>query len=187
MTNLIDEKDSKVHANDGEPLSTLTGKKIAAAVGVVALIQAAGFGLVYHFIANWAERGQFGDLFGVTNSFFSGLAFAGLIYTIYLQSRQIEIQAREIRRGEINTQESLRLSSESVGLANEELQIARKRERLELSVILLNHYEGELKRIRDLDNKGLGYSDNSIREVRAAEKTVALKRIVDAAYTELAG
>ena len=34
---------------------------------------------------NWSNRGTFGDLFGAVNALFSGLAFAGLIYTIVLQ------------------------------------------------------------------------------------------------------
>lgn len=33
---------------------------------------------------NWSNRGTFGDLFGAVNALFSGLAFAGLIYTIVL-------------------------------------------------------------------------------------------------------
>lgn len=34
------------------------------------------------------SRGTFGDLFGAVNALFSALAFAGLIYTIILQTKQ---------------------------------------------------------------------------------------------------
>lgn len=41
---------------------------------------------------DWSIRGQFGDMFGSVNALFSGLAFAGIIYTINLQRLQIRIQ-----------------------------------------------------------------------------------------------
>lgn len=45
---------------------------------------------------NFGERGAFGDMFGGANSLFSGLAFAGVIYAIFLQSRQITLQQEEL-------------------------------------------------------------------------------------------
>src|SRR5690606_2234634 len=43
-----------------------------------------------------AERGQFGDSFGVLNSLFTGLGFGGLIVTLLLQQKQIRQQERQI-------------------------------------------------------------------------------------------
>ena len=43
------------------------------------------------------DKGAFGDLFGSLNALFSGLAFAGLIYTIYLQRQELELQRTELR------------------------------------------------------------------------------------------
>lgn len=45
--------------------------------------------------SNW--RGTFGDQFGVVNALFSGLAFAGLIYTIILQRRDLELQRNDLK------------------------------------------------------------------------------------------
>jgi hypothetical protein len=42
------------------------------------------------------SRGQFGDMFGAVNSLFSGLAFAGLIFTILLQRREFARRRREL-------------------------------------------------------------------------------------------
>jgi hypothetical protein len=42
------------------------------------------------------ERGTFGDMFGAVNALFSGLAFAGIIYTILLQRQELELQRREL-------------------------------------------------------------------------------------------
>ncbi len=44
---------------------------------------------------NW--RGTFGDQFGAVNALFSGLAFAGLIYTIILQRRDLELQRNDLK------------------------------------------------------------------------------------------
>ena len=41
-------------------------------------------------------RGTFGDQFGAVNALFSGLAFAGLIYAIILQRRDLQLQREDI-------------------------------------------------------------------------------------------
>lgn len=38
---------------------------------------------------DFAARGQFGDKFGAINALFAGFAFAGIIFTIFLQNREI--------------------------------------------------------------------------------------------------
>lgn len=43
------------------------------------------------------ERGSFGDQFGAVSALFSGLAFAGLIYTIILQRHDLKLQRRDLR------------------------------------------------------------------------------------------
>jgi hypothetical protein len=45
----------------------------------------------------WVQRGQFGDLFGSVNALFSGLAFAGIIITIFLQKEELALQRKELR------------------------------------------------------------------------------------------
>lgn len=49
------------------------------------------------FLSGWEKRGQFGDLFGSVNALFSGLAFAALIITIFLQRKELELQRDELR------------------------------------------------------------------------------------------
>lgn len=46
---------------------------------------------------NKAFEGEFGDKFGIVNSLFSGLAFAGIIITIYMQKHELELQRRELK------------------------------------------------------------------------------------------
>jgi hypothetical protein len=49
------------------------------------------------WLKDMAERGTFGDMFGGVNALFSGLAFAGVIYAILLQRRDLELQRVELR------------------------------------------------------------------------------------------
>ncbi|MEK3966308.1 hypothetical protein [Paenibacillus sp. FSL H7-0323] len=57
------------------------------------------WGASWYFIPTWygkteLEAGTFGDMFGAVNALFSGLAFAGLIYTILLQREDLKIQRK---------------------------------------------------------------------------------------------
>ena len=42
-------------------------------------------------------RGQFGDTFGAVNALFAGLAFAGIIFAIILQKKELELQRQEFK------------------------------------------------------------------------------------------
>ncbi len=42
-------------------------------------------------------RGQAGDMFGGINSLFSGLAFAGIIFTIVIQREELKLQREELK------------------------------------------------------------------------------------------
>ncbi len=42
------------------------------------------------------ERGTFGDMFGAVNALFSGLAFATLIYTTWMQREELALQREEL-------------------------------------------------------------------------------------------
>jgi hypothetical protein len=42
------------------------------------------------------QRGTFGDMFGAVNALFSGLAFAGIIYTIMIQRKELSLQRKEL-------------------------------------------------------------------------------------------
>ncbi len=48
------------------------------------------------FFWNPTIRGTFGDMFGAVNALFSGLAFAGIILTIYMQRDELSLQRKEL-------------------------------------------------------------------------------------------
>ncbi len=55
------------------------------------------FGYFPGLPSSLGNRGLFGDSFGVLNSLFSGLGFAGLVVTLIVQQRQIKQQAFEFK------------------------------------------------------------------------------------------
>jgi hypothetical protein len=44
----------------------------------------------------WEQRAQFGSMFGAVEALFSGLAFAGIILTILLQKKELELQRKQL-------------------------------------------------------------------------------------------
>ena len=58
-----------------------------------------------------ATRGQLGDSFGVLNSLFSGLGFAAIVVTLWVQRNQSEIQQKqiEIQQEQLKAQEQERI------------------------------------------------------------------------------
>lgn len=67
------------------------------------------------------EQGQFGDKFGAVNALFSGLAFAGLIFTIILQKKELALQREELTQ----TREELKGQKEQLAEQNKTLKIQR--------------------------------------------------------------
>ncbi|MGV6844937.1 MAG: hypothetical protein ACWA42_02275 [Lutibacter sp.] len=63
---------------------------------IIVVLWAITFFIPYDEKSIVGERGTFGDMFGAVNALFSGLAFAGIIITIILQSRELKLQREEL-------------------------------------------------------------------------------------------
>ena len=59
--------------------------------------------VIYRADLSWSERGGFGEMFGVINSLFAGLAFVGVAVTLYLQSRELIRTRREVEQQQFET------------------------------------------------------------------------------------
>lgn len=81
------------------------------------------------FLDSWSDRGTFGDLFGAVNALFSGLAFAGVTYAIFLQKQDLELQKNEIalNREELKKSSKAQQKSEKALTAQvEQMKISAK-------------------------------------------------------------
>ena len=115
-------------------------KPFVVAATVIVVVEAL-YVLALTSVLNAPENvGIFGDMFGGLNALFSGLAFAGLFYTIYLQVTA-SIDARR------EQSESLRLVQEQVRLLGHEIETQQRRDRVEAGPffkIVDNSYSGQL-------------------------------------------
>lgn len=69
----------------------------AVAVIVITLLWLIGWLTIPLIYGNPRTPGEAGDMFGVLTSWFSGLAFAGLISTLLMQRQELEYQRQELR------------------------------------------------------------------------------------------
>ncbi len=100
----------------------MTKKKVGIGLGIVALIVVPyiwGILVFPEWVPSVADRGQWGDSFGIVTSLFTVLAFIGVIWTI----RQSNKQHREQLASQ---QEELRLQRKELELQREELKHTRE-------------------------------------------------------------
>ena len=91
------------------------------AIGFVLFVMLLSVFLIFKCINGWEHRGKFGDLFGVVNALFSGLAFAGLIITIRQQHQDLEYQQQVIDQTKLELQNQTKEFDEQ----NETLRVQR--------------------------------------------------------------
>lgn len=91
-------------------------KKNPFLIWVITLIAVVVVGALWYanycYLVSDNQRGTFGDMFGAVNSVFSGLAFAGIIITIFLQSRELKLQREELQE----TREEFKIQNKTLRL-----------------------------------------------------------------------
>ncbi len=125
--------------HEGERPTPLRGF-VYLALSVVAL-WTASYCVVYLAFGTWDERGQFGDLFGAVNSLFSGLAFAGVIYTIYLQREELSLQRRELQLTRDELKRAATAQEESQKALQKQVEALEITAQLSALASIVEHYE----------------------------------------------
>ena|ERR1044072_5150964 len=59
-----------------------------------------GVVMYFYFKGDWDKASKFGDSFGATSTLFSGIALAGVIYTLILQKKAIEEQKNQFKKAD---------------------------------------------------------------------------------------
>lgn len=107
---------------------------------VVVVIWVLSAFFIIYFLDDWSERGTFGDLFGAVNGLFSGLAFAGLIYTIVLQKQDIELQRNEIQMNRTELKKSAKAQEKSEKALNDQVEQMKITSKLNALNTIINYY-----------------------------------------------
>lgn len=113
------------------------------ALAVVALWVLCGI-ILYRF----PERGTFGDMFGAVNALFSGLAFAGVIYAIYLQRKELELQREELRSTRLELARSAVAQEKSEEALRQQVQAAEFSQRIAAINNMLEFAQECFRRLR---------------------------------------
>lgn len=132
---------------------------------------AVSFLIIYFALPSWEQRAQLGDLFGVVNSLFSGLAFAGVIYTIYLQREELALQRKELQL----TREELRRTA--TAQEKSELALNKQVEALEVTA-QLNSLAMMVEHSQVLIERSPVARDRALAETQQREYVEKLRRLV---------
>lgn len=108
---------------------------------VIVVVAQIIFGIVIWIsFDSMCDRGTFGDMFGAVNALFSGLAFCGVIYAIFLQRKELELQREELTL----TRKELKKSADAQQKISEENRkfaiIQEKTFEMQTCSNLLNYY-----------------------------------------------
>lgn len=139
-------------------------KNLVLLIGFIVFAWACTF-IIYFTLPEWDKRGQVGDMFGAVNALFSGLAFAGLFYTIILQRKEFSIQQDQLilQRQELQLQR-VEMKESRKELANQ----AQAQNALFLATVAqikVAALQAEIEALKILDGKGFE-KDLSAREIR---------------------
>jgi hypothetical protein len=152
---------------------------LLAVIAIVGIQIVAGLAMLV-LIPESDKRGQFGDMFGVVNALFSGLAFAGVIYAVLLQREDLKLQREELTL----TRKELQRSAEAQEKSEKALvaQAAASAQSARLSAInyLLEHYDAQLKSFH-----GMAFTQNDPRLARMRhleQKRAQLMRLLDEVF-----
>jgi DNA-binding protein H-NS len=125
--------------------------------------------MIIYGMDNWSDRGTFGDLFGAINALFSGLAFAGLIYTIVLQREEIGQNREEITQNRLELQKSVKAQQKSQAALKAQVKQTHLTAKINAMNTLIGYYNAEIS------------NQNSSSEVilKAKEKRKAIIQQID--------
>jgi len=153
-------------------------KKIILTITAFILVFSSYFLVVRYLLPEWVESGQFGDMFGGLNAFFSGLAFLGIVYTIFLQREELGLQRKELEltRAELKrTAEAQEKSEKALSKQAASLKITAKLNGLSA---ILQHYN-TLIELTNSAKYGINTAEFNARKKDADEVIEQVKRLIE--------
>ncbi len=123
------------------------------------------------------DRGTFGDMFGAVNAIFSGLAFAGIIFTILLQKKELALQRQELKDTRKELKRAATAQENSERALNRQAENLKKSATLSALNTLVTYYTDLEKRLSAaFATKGLQEANMKIdRYVKRIEEILEAK------------
>lgn len=141
---------------------------MAAIVLILAVIGAwfiYPYGLTHlGMVTNTAKYGTFGDSYGALNTLFSGLAFAILIITLFLQRKELQLQREEVQESNDIAKTQSSISEQQAQLIYQQIKESQKQNFYNLFLKFVD--EKNLKKsnlmIRDWSRRGTNIYGNEV-------------------------
>jgi archaellum component FlaC len=125
------------------------------------------------FLTTQDDWSLFAEVFGsIGGTLFAGLAFAGLIWTIRVQQRELKETRKELA-------EATKAQVKSQKAHEAHVKVAQQSARLSAATALLNHYEAQIPKLEKKMSLGMGGGP----EVR--ERLTKVLKEVDTLETEI--
>lgn len=131
-------------------------KTLVSFVFLVIGVQLLGAILQILLLKTWETRSSFGEMFGGINTLFSGLAFAGVIYTILLQRHELELQRESQSKSEelmVLTAELSALNSLVEATSRRLMDMRERRDPVDEIGLVNDELHTYLNQIRNILNK----------------------------------
>ncbi len=127
------------------------------------------------FNGDLVEFGQFGDSYGALNTLYSGLAFAGIIATIFMQRKELKYQREELEL----TRKELTKSAQAQDLSQQALNLQLK---LMTKQAVLTAYLSSYSNNLGLLTSGRGEPEERLRSKR---ENIELRKKINASLKEI--
>lgn len=125
--------------------NTNRSKFLLHAILTVTLLWIGSGFLIYYASDNWADRGTIGDMFGAVNALFSGLAFAGLMYTIILQREEIKLNRDEIVNNRKELAKSVKTQQKSQAALKQQVAQTHLTAKINAITTVINYHTSQIE------------------------------------------
>jgi hypothetical protein len=145
----------------------------------------------------WEARGSFGDMFGMANTIFSGLAFALLILTVLMQKEELELQRKELRDTRKELTRTAEAQEKSEKALNEQLEELIRQRRLSVMPAFIFHppprNQGSYPRLSNIGIGGalnvevssLSFAGDGEQDINISFKPIVYMQAKDESHLEM--
>jgi hypothetical protein len=109
---------------------------------------------------SWQDRSNFGEMFGGLNTLFSGLAFIGVIYAIFLQRRELEFQRQELILTRTELKRSAEAQEKSEKALKDQVEELVHQRRLSILPGFILYFKADVDDYPTIKNIGIGVALN---------------------------
>ena len=129
----------------------------------------------------------FNDAFSALNTVFSGMAFAALVFTVFLQRRELELQRQELRDSREELKRTATAQEHSEQALNSQVEAMAATAKINAANAMLVHYREIIAEYKRLALQGSASPDYKQRIEIANEQVASLFEVLEDAYGNVTG